>query len=35
VWYVAEILFTMLVVLAPAVFGLRTALAGQPLLIED
>jgi serine/threonine-protein kinase len=35
VWYVAAIVFTIAVVLAPAVFGFRTALAGQPLFVED
>ena len=35
VWYAGEIVFTALVVLAIALFGLRTALAGQPLLSPD
>jgi len=35
VWYASEIVFTALVVLAIAVFGFRTALAGQPLFAEE
>ncbi len=35
VWYASEIVFTVLVVLAIALFGLRTALAGQPVFSPD
>jgi serine/threonine-protein kinase len=35
VWYVTQIAFTIFVVLAPAVFGFRTALAGRPLFVEE
>ena len=35
VWYASEIVFTIVVVLAIALFGLRTALAGQPLFSPD
>jgi serine/threonine-protein kinase len=35
VWYVGEIVFTILIVLAPAVFAFRTALAGQRLFVEE
>ena len=35
VWYVAQIAFTIFVVLATAVFGFRTALAGRPLFVEE
>ncbi|HYL37705.1 MAG TPA: protein kinase [Bryobacteraceae bacterium] len=35
VWYAGEIVFTIVVVLVPALFALRTALAGQRLLVED
>ena len=35
VWYASEIVFTIAVVLAIALFGLRTALAGQPLFSPD
>ncbi|MBZ5609370.1 MAG: protein kinase [Acidobacteriia bacterium] len=35
VWYVGEIVFAMLVVLLPAAFACRTALAGQPLFTGD
>jgi hypothetical protein len=33
-WYASEIIFTAGVVIAIAVYGLRTALAGQKLLVE-
>jgi hypothetical protein len=35
VWYAGEIVFTILIVLAPAVFAFRTALAGQRLFVEE
>jgi len=35
VWYAGEIVFTAVVVLAIALFGLRTALAGQPLISAE
>jgi hypothetical protein len=35
VWYASEIVFTALVVLAMAVYGFRTALAGQNLFAES
>lgn len=35
VWYANEIVFTVLVVLAMAGYGLRTALAGQNLFVES
>ena len=35
VWYASEIVFTLLLVLLPAIGAFRVALAGQPLFAED